>query len=60
MFLLCSDGLVDGLFDVQIYDRLRNPDAAERGLSPVERLVASSLAISGKDNTTALVVEVGR
>jgi protein phosphatase len=59
IFLLCSDGLVDGLFDTQILDRLRNPDGADAALTPAERLVAASLATSGKDNTTALIVEVG-
>jgi serine/threonine protein phosphatase PrpC len=57
-FLLCTDGLVDGLFDEQIVQRLRAPDAAEVALTPAQRLVTASLERSGRDNTTALVVEV--
>jgi len=51
-FLLCSDGLVDGLYDHQAIDFLRNGDAAHK-------LVETSVQNSGRDNTTAMVVEVG-
>ncbi len=53
-FLLCSDGLVDGIFDNQIPDLLRS------GLS-VDKLAAhmvhTSVAQSGRDNTTALIIQ---
>ncbi len=55
-FLLCSDGLVDGLFDAQIEELLRAP--AGEGGHPAERLVRESLERSGRDNTTALVITV--
>ena len=58
LFLLCTDGLVEGLFDSQLHDRLRTPDPAESALNPAQRLVAASLAVSGRDNITAFVVEV--
>ena len=58
LFLLCTDGLTDGLFDEQLLQRLRSPDAAEAAQNPAQRLVAASLANAGRDNTTALVVEV--
>ncbi len=58
IFLFCTDGVTDGLFDAQILERLRNPDPAEAALTPAHRLVAASIERSGKDNTTALVVEV--
>jgi protein phosphatase len=58
MFLLCTDGLVDGLFDEQLFNLLRRPDAKEAALTPARRLVDNSLERSGRDNTTALVVEV--
>ena len=58
LFLLCSDGLVEGLFNDQLLDLLRNPDPAEAALSPAQRLVNASLERSGRDNTTALVVGV--
>ena len=57
LFLLCTDGLTDGLFDGQLLQRLRSPDAAEAALNPAQRLVAASLECAGRDNTTALVIE---
>ena len=59
LFLLCTDGLTDGLFDEQLFQRLRSPDAAEAAQNPAQRLVTASLERAGRDNTTALVVEVG-
>ena len=59
LFLLCTDGLTEGLFDEQLLQRLRSPDAAEAAQNPAQRLVAASLERAGRDNTTALVVEVG-
>jgi len=58
LFLLCSDGLVDGLWDRQLLQLLRAPEAAEAELPPAQRLVEASLARSGRDNVTALVIEV--
>ena len=58
LFLLCTDGLTEGLFDEQLLQRLRFPDAAEVAQNPAQRLVAASLERAGRDNTTALVVEV--
>lgn len=57
-FLLCTDGLVDGLFNEQFLQMLRRPDAKEQTQTPAERLVKAALERSGRDNTTALVVEV--
>jgi protein phosphatase len=54
-FLLCSDGLVDGLFDHALVDLLREKDGQR---TVAQRLVAASVAASGRDNTTALVIEV--
>jgi serine/threonine protein phosphatase PrpC len=58
LFLLCSDGLVEGLYDHQLHELLRNPEPSLLALPPAQRLVRASLANSGRDNTTALVVEV--
>lgn len=57
-FLICSDGLVDGLYDHAMVDLLRagTKDAAEN--EPAHSLVNSSLANSAKDNTTALVIQI--
>ena len=53
IFLLCSDGLIDGLFDGQLVELLRAEDVS------AQKLVAASLLNSGRDNVTALVVQVG-
>ncbi len=58
LFLLCTDGLTDGLWDRQLLQLLREPEPAEAVVSPAPRLVNASLERSGRDNTTALVVEV--
>jgi len=58
MFLLCTDGLIEGLYDSQILDLLRRPDATEAAATPAQRLVEASLQRSGRDNTTALVIEM--
>ncbi len=57
LFLLCTDGLVDGLRDELIADQLRSePDPT--GPDVARRLVNASIASSGKDNTTGLIVGV--
>ena len=58
VFLLCSDGLVDGLYDHNIADHLRSVGKLRPDQNPARRLVEESLTQSGKDNTTALVVQV--
>lgn len=54
-FLLCSDGLVDGFFDSQLGEFLSAPPAVE---NPAQQLVADAVATAGRDNTTALLIEV--
>jgi protein phosphatase len=58
LFLLCTDGLTEGLYDSTLLDLLRRPDAAEAAATPARRLVEASLARAGRDNTTALVIEM--
>jgi serine/threonine protein phosphatase PrpC len=58
LFLLCTDGLTEGLYDTQLFDLLRRPDAVEAAATPAQRLVEASLARAGNDNTTALVIEI--
>lgn len=58
LFLLCTDGLVDGLYDHHILDLLRPLSGNEADSNPAIRLVDESLTASGRDNTTALVIEV--
>ena len=55
-FLICSDGLTDGLWDKRVEEMLRS----EIPLHDLARtLVEESVAESGRDNTTAVVIEVG-
>ena len=52
-FLLCSDGLIEGLWDRQLEEIIRQP-----GPTPVaQRLLNAALERAGRDNITALVVE---
>lgn len=52
-FLLCTDGVTDGLFDERVQDCL-----SQRGAEPAKGLVDEAVRESGRDNTTALIVEV--
>ena len=54
-FLLCSDGLIDGLWDRHLEEIVRTAPA---GASIAQLLVHEAVQNSGKDNTTAVVVEV--
>jgi len=58
LFLLCSDGLTDGLWDKNLLELLRKPPQELSALLPANRLTSESLTRSGRDNTTALVVEI--
>jgi serine/threonine protein phosphatase PrpC len=52
-FLICSDGLTEGLWDNRLEEIIRQP-----GAGPVaDRLITAALAASGRDNITALVIE---
>lgn len=57
-FLLCTDGIVDGLSNAQIMRVLQQPEPAEAQLLPAERLVRCAVDLSGRDNSTALFIEV--
>lgn len=58
MFLLCTDGLVEGLYDHQILELLRPAKRPKAGHNPAHQLVEESLARDGRDNTTALVIQL--
>lgn len=55
IFLLCTDGLTEGLYNHQLVDLLRAPATPKSDL-PAHRLVDAALANDGRDNTTALVI----
>lgn len=58
IFLLCSDGLIDGLYDAHLAEILRPAEGAHQHANPAHHLVNESLEKSGRDNTTALTVEI--
>lgn len=53
-FLFCSDGLVDGIWDHAISDALMEWELP----TLADRLVKTGVQASGRDNTTAVVVEI--
>jgi protein phosphatase len=54
--LLCTDGLVDGLWDRRLAEILS--DSEQPNATAAQRLVATAVADSGRDNTTAVVVDL--
>jgi protein phosphatase len=55
LFLLCTDGLTEGLYNHQVVDMLCN---REENFNPARALVDEAVKNFGRDNTTALVVKV--
>jgi serine/threonine protein phosphatase PrpC len=58
-FILCSDGVVDGLWDRRIEEIVRARPSGDGGPSAAQRLVDEAVETSGRDNSTAIVVEIG-
>jgi protein phosphatase len=59
IFLLCSDGLTEGLYDGQLAELLRASENPSSSANPAHLLVDESLQRDGRDNVTAVVVKVG-
>ncbi|MDF1851780.1 MAG: protein phosphatase 2C domain-containing protein [Verrucomicrobiales bacterium] len=57
-FVICSDGLYEGLSDPNIDHFVRTPPAHLADRTEAQRIVDESLLNSGKDNTTAVVVVI--
>ena len=57
-FLICSDGLVDGLWDRRIEEIVRAHSDGQEGPTVAQQLVEESVRESGRDNVTALVIGV--
>jgi protein phosphatase len=57
-FLICSDGLNEGLWDRQLEELIRIPPPQLADQTPAQRLVEEAVQTSGRDNTTAVVIEV--
>ncbi len=58
VFLLCTDGIVDAFRDEQLLDRLRGSDFPIAG-NAAQQIVEAAVQASGRDNTTAQVIELG-
>lgn len=58
VFLLCTDGLVQGLADDRLLELLRPCAPAAADFNPAHHLVQESVEKDGRDNTTALVIQV--
>jgi protein phosphatase len=57
-FLICSDGVIEGLWDRQLDELIRTPPPNLASQTAAQRLVEEAVQASGRDNTTAVVVEV--
>ena len=57
-FLICSDGLIEGLWDRQIGELIRAAPAGPGDETTAQRLVAAAVENSGRDNTSAMVIEI--
>ena len=58
IFLLCTDGLVEKLYDNELVELLRAPGFANANNNLAQRLVIKSLEKNCRDNTTALVIRI--
>ena len=52
-FLFCTDGVTDGIYDDRLEEFLR-----EEGVEPGKNIVRQAVEASGRDNATAVVVDV--
>ena len=57
LFLLCTDGVVDGFRDDQLLELLRGTGFTLPG-NLAQQLVEAAVRSSGRDNTTAQIIEV--
>ena len=57
-FLLCTDGLTEGLYSQSMVEILDDSGIFSPSNNPAQRLVQESVKNDGRDNTTALVVEI--
>ncbi len=57
-FALCTDGVTDGISNRRIHTLIDSPPSNLAELSPVERIIKDSIDESGRDNLTAITIEV--
>ena len=58
-FLLCTDGVIDGFHDELLAEQLGLSKTGAGGKSAAQFLVDGAVQSSGRDNTTALLIDVG-
>jgi serine/threonine protein phosphatase PrpC len=56
--LLCTDGVIEGLWDHAIRDLVCDMTSLDPSISAAERLVRTAVLESGRDNSTAIIVEL--
>lgn len=56
--LLCTDGVIEGLWDHAIRDLVCDTTSLDDPISAAERLVRTAVSESGRDNSTAIIVEL--
>jgi serine/threonine protein phosphatase PrpC len=56
--LLCTDGVIEGLWDHAIRDLVCDMTSLDSSISAAERLVRTAVSESGRDNSTAIIVEL--
>lgn len=59
-FLLCTDGLIDGLWEHSLDEFIRKRRRDQTARPPAQFLVETAVEESGRDNTTAVVVEIAK
>jgi serine/threonine protein phosphatase PrpC len=57
IFLLCTDGLVEGAYDQRIAEVLHPPESPAPATDVAHQLVNECVTKAGRDNTTALVIQ---
>ena len=56
--LLCSDGVTEGIWDRGLDELIRDPAAPQQSRSAATRVVETAVAECGRDNATAMVIEL--
>lgn len=58
IFLLCTDGLTEGLYDYHLLEMLRPARPVQPAANPADELVTAALSGGSRDNATAMVCRV--
>jgi serine/threonine protein phosphatase PrpC len=58
LFLLCTDGLVDKIYNEQLLELLSTPPSSKADCDPAQRLIDEANSRNSRDNSTALVIEI--